>query len=160
MSIELMSSLSYLHNANVIIKNLTPAKIFVTEDYHIKLADFGETRFFNTAHSLTLYPFYMAPEVATQAKYSSASDIFSSSLIMWSLFERNSLPYSEFTLLITEYNLVSAIFQIHLQELRPSFRRIKNPVLQNIISKMWNANPNRRLDCSTVCVLLHNCNEI
>jgi serine/threonine protein kinase len=93
--------------------------LLVTEDWQIKVCDFGlsRTSSLNNQNSLSklrgTYA-YAAPEVYFGDKYSSKSDIYSMGVVMWELLSRTvrgiySHPFSD------QRSLISFEFQIVIE---------------------------------------------
>jgi len=86
----------------------------------------------------------MAPEIITssQPEYTEASDIYAVGIIYWELFEHNPKPFTDAH---GSYpmDLLPLLREISTG-LRPEFKRIKNTVLQNLISSLWHTNQEQR----------------
>ncbi|HEX7669735.1 MAG TPA: protein kinase [Polyangiaceae bacterium] len=85
-AIELMDCLAAAHTAGVIHRDIKPENLFLTDDHHLKVLDFGVARAMNsTSSSVTRTgamlgtPAYMSPEQARgrPSELSARSDIYS-----------------------------------------------------------------------------------
>ncbi|KAI4332885.1 hypothetical protein L6164_017759 [Bauhinia variegata] len=81
--------LLYLHENNIIHRDMRPNNILVTHDYHTLLGDFGLARTQN-AESIYSTDFagtlgYLAPEYAESGKVSSKTDVYSFGVILLEL---------------------------------------------------------------------------
>lgn len=80
---QILSGLIYLHDNNVLHRDIKPANVLVSDKGAIKLADFGASKQLRDVNvetfeeSLKGTPYYIAPEVIIERKYSFASDIWS-----------------------------------------------------------------------------------
>ena len=86
----------------VLHRDLKSLNIFVDQNFHAKVGDFGESHVIGAGEALRapsklrLYGSleWMAPEVLTSAKYSRASDVYSAGVVLWEVFECQR-PYEE-----------------------------------------------------------------
>jgi serine/threonine protein kinase len=85
---DLANALSRAHRAGIIHGDVKPANIFVTEDGHIKLGDFGIARFATQVSGtgkLVGTPAYLSPEQIKGEAQDHRSDIFSLGIILYQL---------------------------------------------------------------------------
>ncbi len=86
--IEIVECLNYLHERNVIHRNLKPPNILITEGLNgrfVKLTDFGLSLFNEQNMSLETLD-YKAPEVIRYKKYDIKADMYSLGIIIEELF--------------------------------------------------------------------------
>eukprot|EP00906_Rhabdomonas_costata_P018782 RCo027385 len=79
---EILHGLAYLHENNIVHRDIKAANLLLTVEGHVKLADFGAANIledFSTTilKSLKGTPYWMAPEVITQAGHGWQADIWS-----------------------------------------------------------------------------------
>jgi len=135
---DIAKGLAYLHARKpsfIIHRDIKPSNFLVTQDYHIKIADFGICKMLSnhwaersednlpslqgvdaTAKVGTL--FYMAPELVLAKKsvihYDSSVDIYSLGAVMYEVMENIKL-YS------SDIESVEDLIYIHERRIRPSF---------------------------------------
>lgn len=89
---QLMHAIHYAHEESVIHRDINPNNILVTEDYTLKLIDFGISKICGVAvTSGTTYQFatkgYAAPEVTSHSENATTrSDIYSAGAVIFFLF--------------------------------------------------------------------------
>ncbi len=139
---ELAEALHCAHGEGVIQRDIKPANILLTEEGHVKIADFGIAKL-NQTH-LTLpgevlgSPAYMAPEQLSGEGVDARSDLFSLGVILYSMlagfrpFQGNSATTVCFKVVNNEPVPVSA--------LEPDLP----PALDHIVSKAMAKNPSER----------------
>jgi len=149
MAKEAVSGLNYLHSQNVLHRDLKSLNILVGENYHLKITDFGCSKFIDSLqmqNTLVGTPFYIAPEIINNnCEYSEKSDVYALGIVLWEIFENNSLPFVTEHPSFANSNAIATILAIHKNEYRPHFNNTKNPALRKLISQLWDANPANRL---------------
>ena len=88
----------YLHNSNPVIlhRDLKSDNLLVTQDWTVKVGDFGLTRFISEKKQMTQVgtPMWMAPEIIMGKKYTEKADVYASGIILWEILTREE-PYEE-----------------------------------------------------------------
>eukprot|EP01080_Neovahlkampfia_damariscottae_P005215 gene5215-8827_t len=76
---QILSGLKYLHDNNIVHRDIKGGNILLDEKGTIKLADFGHSKYLNENDSLNIKgtPLWIAPEVISSGKYTKAADIWS-----------------------------------------------------------------------------------
>lgn len=84
---QLISSLNFLFEKNIYHRDVKLDNILLTDDYNLKLADFGLSTINKTNYFKRLCgsPLYMAPEILVLNKYTIKSDIWSVGIVMFEL---------------------------------------------------------------------------
>uniref|UniRef100_A0A7E4W2J0 non-specific serine/threonine protein kinase n=2 Tax=Panagrellus redivivus TaxID=6233 RepID=A0A7E4W2J0_PANRE len=101
---QMCSAVAYLHDNNVLHRDLKTANVFLTLDRNVKLGDFGisklmgtETRFAG-AQTVVGTPYYISPEMCEGRSYNAKSDVWALGCILYEMaclqktFEGTNLP--------------------------------------------------------------------
>ncbi|WP_159447995.1 serine/threonine-protein kinase [Papillibacter cinnamivorans] len=94
---QLTNAIRYAHFNSVIHRDINPSNILVTDDYELKLIDFGIAKIRGMLQVGTTYQFatqnYSAPEVTIHSENASErSDIYSLGAVIYNLFTGNAPP--------------------------------------------------------------------
>uniref|UniRef100_A0A8C9H7A3 Non-specific serine/threonine protein kinase n=1 Tax=Piliocolobus tephrosceles TaxID=591936 RepID=A0A8C9H7A3_9PRIM len=94
---EIILALQYLHELNIIYRDLKPENVLIDEQGHIKLTDFGLSKEgitgSNSAKSLCGTPEYLAPEIIDKTGHGKAVDWWSLGIMLYEMLA-GSLPFS------------------------------------------------------------------
>ena len=87
---ELCIVIKYIHQCHIIHRDLKPQNIFLTEDNHIKLGDFGVSKVLKSTADKGHFTvmgtyYYMSPELISGKEYSYSCDIWSLGMILYEL---------------------------------------------------------------------------
>lgn len=138
--------MEYLHDRNIIHRDLKTANILLDDNFHPIITDFGMSKVFEFGHSMNQSQFtgtlnYMAPEVIQGPSFDRKADVYSFGIIMYEIITylnpypdllNDQISKFEFTRKVTEENY------------RPTFNTsIKKP-LQNLIEQCWSRDPKDR----------------
>jgi Protein tyrosine and serine/threonine kinase len=100
MALEIADGMLYLEHLKLVHRDLAARNCMVSNDFTIKVGDFGLTRFIDSsnyykAQTVCEKPIrWMAPEsIALMNKFSSKSDVFSYGIVLWELVTQGALPY-------------------------------------------------------------------
>ncbi|ACI65481.1 predicted protein, partial [Phaeodactylum tricornutum CCAP 1055/1] len=100
---DLASALKYLHDLNIIYRDLKPDNIGFDVRGDVKIFDFGLAREYDRSISTsadgtykmtgdTGSPRYMAPEVALEKPYNNSVDVYSFAILTWQILEM-AMPF-------------------------------------------------------------------
>lgn len=88
----------YLHTSNPVIlhRDLKSDNLLVSDDWGIKVGDFGLTRFISEKKQMTQVgtPMWMAPEIIMGKKYTEKADVYAFGIILWEILTRME-PYDD-----------------------------------------------------------------
>ncbi|WOL00195.1 serine/threonine-protein kinase STY46-like [Canna indica] len=147
---DISKGMNYLHNNNIIHRDLKSSNLLMDENEVVKVADFGVARVKSqtggvmTAETGTYR--WMAPEVIEHRPYDHKADVFSFGLVLWELLT-SKLPYEGLTPLQAALGVVQ-------KKLRPKIPEETHPSLAELIKKCWQQNPAQRPDFSLILQIL------
>lgn len=147
-ALQLAQAMQYLHQHNICYRDLKPDNIGFDVFGNLKLFDFGlakelkeHKRHADGTYQLTANTGskrYMAPEVASRARYNLSVDVFSYGILFWELCSLEK-PFDGFT----EFQHMNLVVQ---RGHRPKMDTIKSWPLsvRHIISRCWHPISNER----------------
>lgn len=93
---QMAVAMSYLHRKKILHCDLKSQNILVTEDWNVKICDFGLARYKNKFEEENLgkvgTPHWMAPEILRGEKFVESSDVYSYGVILWEMV-CNEIPF-------------------------------------------------------------------
>ncbi|XP_006660922.2 serine/threonine-protein kinase STY46-like [Oryza brachyantha] len=153
-SVDVSKGMSYLHQNNIIHRDLKTANLLMDENGTVKVADFGVARVkaqsgVMTAETGTYR--WMAPEVIEHKPYDHKADVFSFGILMWELLT-GKIPYEYLTPLQAAVGVVQ-------KGLRPTIPKNAHAKLSELLQKCWQQEPAERPDFSEILETLQRITE-
>ena len=111
--IEICEAIKYIHNKNILHRDLKELNIFLTSNNHIKLGDFGLAKQLNSNNNVAFTMvgtiIYESPEILNGRPYDKKSDIWSLGVILYHLLTLKH-PFMGFSQVKTINNIIQGIF--------------------------------------------------
>ncbi|TQE13494.1 hypothetical protein C1H46_000825 [Malus baccata] len=147
-AIDVCKGMEYLHQNNIIHRDLKTANLLMDTSNVVKVADFGVARFQNqegvmTAETGTYR--WMAPEVINHQPYDQKADVFSFAIVLWELVTAK-VPYDTMTPLQAALGV--------RQGLRPEIPNNGHPKLLELMQRCWDSFPSNRPSFSDITAQL------
>ncbi|CAL5029148.1 unnamed protein product [Urochloa decumbens] len=137
-AIGISKGMDYLHQNNIVHRDLKTANLLLGSDHVVKIADFGVSRHPSQEGDMTAETGtyrWMAPEVINHKPYDQRADVFSFAIVLWEL-ATSKIPYEHLTPLQAALGV--------RQGMRLDIPSGLHPQLSKLIQQCWDENPNVR----------------
>ncbi|KAL3538216.1 hypothetical protein ACH5RR_001582 [Cinchona calisaya] len=140
MALDIARGMAYIHSQGIVHRDLKPDNILVTEEFHLKVADFGlaceEAQCKRLADGAGTYT-WMAPEMLKRKKsYNRKIDVYGFGLILWELVAGTD-PLEDMT-------PAQVAFAVLKKNLRPPVPEHCHPTMRALIEQCWSSKPKKR----------------
>ncbi|KAM0006428.1 putative protein kinase TKL-Pl-4 family [Helianthus debilis subsp. tardiflorus] len=139
MALDIARGMEYIHSQGVIHRDLKPENILISEDFQLKIADFGigceEAYCDFLADDPGTYR-WMAPEMIKRKSYGRKVDVYGFGLILWEMVA-GTIPYKDMT-------PIQAAFAVVHKNLRPTIPANCPPAMRALIEQCWSLHPEKR----------------
>ena len=142
-ALGIVKGMVYLHENEIVIRDLKPANIGFDEEGNVRLFDFGMARKLDDCdpNELCGSPRYMPPEVMAGNGYSYEADVYSFGVI---LYEICSLNVAFDTIRkYDDWKKTNRLVIIE-QNMRPKLNKIECPLTKKLIEDCWQGDPTQR----------------
>nr|VDC95588.1 unnamed protein product [Brassica rapa] len=134
-AIDICKGMNYLHQNNIIHRDLKAANLLMDENEVVKVADFGVAR-------VKAQTGVMTAETGTYRWMAPEADVFSYGIVLWELLT-GKLPYEYMTPLQAAVGVVQ-------KGLRPKIRKKTHPKMRELMERLWEKDPSLRLDFAEI----------
>lgn len=146
---DISEGMAFLHSCGILHRDLKADNILMASldenSVCCKIADFGTTRETNRSHEATQYytkgigtPIYMAPEILNVEPYSQSADVYSFSIVVWSIYTEKE-PYSD-----PEFSAPYKVTSFVIDGKRMNIPYTVPQNIRKIISDCWDQDPHKR----------------
>lgn len=151
------AALAYLHSFDppYLHRDVKSQNFLITQDYHMKLSDFGESRVSSGRTGVPMTgeigtTHWMAPEMLRGEAYTEAVDIYGFGIVLWEIATERH-PYDN----LPERQIVYAV---SVRGVRPPIPNNCPPTYSKLIQACWDTNPNKRPSAEEVLAALESMN--
>lgn len=138
--------MKYLHDRNIIHRDLKAENILLDDDFHPHITDFGLSKFLEIGHSHSQTKFggtlsYEAPEILKKIPYDKKVDVYSFAILMFEIITETN-PYPELERAeLSDYDFKNKVVN---DNYRPKFNVPIKKSLKKLIEKCWSDDPKER----------------
>lgn len=138
---EILMALKYMHERDIIHRDLKLENVLLTKNGHIKIVDFGVSAHIEDIKHMRVGSYeYMSPEVLGRKEYSHEADLWSLGIVLYTMFYRN-YPFNIADKMRKDKNKVDVI-NYDLVFCDPI-----DIALKDLIEKLLEKNMDKRLIC-------------
>ncbi|XP_071687871.1 serine/threonine/tyrosine-protein kinase HT1-like [Rutidosis leptorrhynchoides] len=149
MALDIARGMEYVHSQGIIHRDLKPENILITQDFQLKVADFGISCEEGNCDVVFDDPGtyrWMAPEMIKKTPYGRKVDLYGFGLILWQMLA-GTIPYKDMT-------PIQAAFAVVHTKLRPRIPTECPAAMKSLIEQCWSSNPRKRPEFRQVVKIL------
>ncbi|XP_028777420.1 serine/threonine/tyrosine-protein kinase HT1 [Neltuma alba] len=138
-ALEIARGMEYIHSRGIIHRDLKPENVLISEDSHLKIADFGiacEEAYRDVFTDDPGTYRWMAPEMIKRKSYGRKVDVYSFGLILWEMVT-GTIPYEDMTPIQAAYAVVN-------KNSRPVIPSSCPSAMRALIEQCWSSHPDKR----------------
>ncbi|EGR33731.1 protein kinase domain protein, partial [Ichthyophthirius multifiliis] len=145
---QICCGLNYIHQKNIIHRDIKAQNIFLTKNQMIKIADFGISKVLSNsdekAKTIIGSPYYLAPELIENRPYTTKVDIWGLGILIYELcalkppFESENMHALVMKIIRGNYNPIPNQYSQELKKLLAEILNVdplKRPTAQQILEK-------------------------
>ena len=142
--IQMVEGLRFLHNNNIIHRDLKSANIFLMKNGIVKIGDLNVSKITGNgmAKTQTGTPYYASPEIWLDKGYDNKTDIWSIGCIIYEMATGRP-PFKGTSLLNLYQNIKKGVYP-------PISNKLYSNDLKNIIAKLLVVDPKKRPSCEEI----------
>jgi NIMA (never in mitosis gene a)-related kinase 1/4/5 len=145
---QICMGIQYLHQNNIMHRDIKSANIFMTKKYSIKIGDVGIIKVLSPTVDYTRTkigtPYYMSPEVYKHQRYNSKTDVWSIGVLLYEMMTLK-LPYDANNMAQLQNKISNENWY-----LEDKYRSKFSNGLCDILTNMLNTNPAKRYTLTEV----------
>lgn len=136
--LQCVAAIQYMHQNNILHRDLKTANVFLTKDNLIKVGDFGISKVMSTkgqAQTVLGTPYYISPEMCEGKTYDTKSDIWALGCILYEMaclqktFRGDNLPALVNKIMSGTFDPIPSVYSDGLKNLVASLLQ-KDPALR------------------------------
>ena len=132
---QMVLMLKYLHNNNILYRDLKPENMLVDKSGYLKFIDFGlSKKVYSKTYTICGTPHYIAPEVLTGGGYGEAADLYSLGVVLYEILV-GVMPF--------DADNHKDLFQKIIKD-KPKFPKNIDRSAYRLIKSLLNKNPTER----------------
>ena len=142
--LEVAQGVAYLHQSQVIHRDIKSANVLLDAHQHAKVTDFGISTRFALDHTAETGTYrYMAPEVIAHQQYDYRCDVYSYGMLLWEIAHQQ-VPFRS-------QNALQAAFAVAMEQKRPPLSlSVALAGFGPVITACWQSSAEQRPDMDRV----------
>lgn len=147
---QIVRAVKYIHDRNIIHRDIKSANMLLKSDFTVKLSDFGFASFLKNHNTQEKFnvgsPLYMSPEAQAYQQHSVKSDTWALGMILYEmLMGRQPFAYGDMK------EIMNMICNRTILTTLPSY---VSTLSHHILNRVWMVDPSQRADTTELLMLL------